>query len=39
MIAHLAAPGRGDIPLGQAFWEYAIAYGTIGGGGGETGPY
>jgi hypothetical protein len=20
---------RGDLPLGQAFWEYAIAYGTI----------
>ena len=19
---------RGDLPLGQAFWEYAIAYGT-----------
>jgi hypothetical protein len=29
MIAHLAALWRGDIPLGQAFWEYAIAYGTI----------
>ena len=20
---------RGDLPLGQAFWEYAIAYGTV----------
>ena len=20
---------RGDLPLGQAFWEYSIAYGTI----------
>jgi hypothetical protein len=20
---------RGELPLGQAFWEYAIAYGTI----------
>ena len=20
---------RGDLPLGQAFWKYAIAYGTI----------
>lgn len=29
MIALLAALWRGDIPLGQAFWEYAIAYGTI----------
>ncbi len=29
MIARLAALWRGDIPLGQAFWEYAIAYGTI----------
>ena len=29
MIAHLAALWRGDIPLGQAFWEYAIAYGTV----------
>lgn len=29
MKAHLAALWRGDIPLGQAFWEYAIAYGTI----------
>jgi hypothetical protein len=29
MIAHLAALWRGDIPLGQTFWEYAIAYGTI----------
>jgi len=29
VTAHLAALRRGDIPLGQAFWEYAIAYGTI----------
>ena len=29
MIAHLAALWRGDIPLDQAFWEYAIAYGTV----------
>ena len=29
VTAHLAALWRGDIPLGQAFWEYAIAYGTI----------
>jgi hypothetical protein len=29
VIAHLAALWRGDIPLGQAFWEYDIAYGTI----------
>jgi hypothetical protein len=29
MIALLAALWRGDIPLGQAFWKYAIAYGTI----------
>jgi hypothetical protein len=27
-MGHLAALWRGDIPLGQAFWEYAIAYGT-----------
>ena len=27
--AHLVALWRGDVPLGQAFWEYAIAYGTI----------
>jgi hypothetical protein len=25
----LAALWRGDLPLGQAFWEYAIAYGMI----------
>jgi hypothetical protein len=25
----LRALWRGDLPLGQAFWEYAITYGTI----------
>jgi hypothetical protein len=25
----LIALWRGDFPLGQAFWHYAIAYGTI----------
>jgi hypothetical protein len=25
----LTALWRGDFPLGQAFWHYAIAYGTI----------
>jgi hypothetical protein len=29
VIAHLAALWRGDVPLGQAFWKYAIVYGTI----------
>jgi hypothetical protein len=29
LIAHLTALWRGDLALGQAFWEYAIAYGTI----------
>src|SRR5665648_1097948 len=29
VIAQLAALWRGNLPLGQAFWEYAIAYGTI----------
>jgi hypothetical protein len=28
-MATLLALWRGDLPLGQAFWEYAIAYGTI----------
>jgi hypothetical protein len=28
MTERLKALWRGDIPLGQAFWEYAIAYGT-----------
>jgi hypothetical protein len=28
-MAPLAALWKGEIPLGQAFWEYAIAYGTI----------
>lgn len=29
MLARLTRLWRGDIPLGQAFWGYAIAYGTI----------
>jgi len=29
VTAPLLALWRGDLPLGQAFWEYAIAYGTI----------
>ena len=29
MRPHLVALWRGDVALGQAFWEYAIAYGTI----------
>jgi hypothetical protein len=28
-VAPLVALWRGDVPLGQAFWEYAIVYGTI----------
>jgi hypothetical protein len=28
-VGHLVALWRGDVPLGQAFWEYAIVYGTI----------
>lgn len=28
-MAHLAALWKGDVPLGQAFWGYAIVYGTI----------
>ena len=28
-MAHLVALWRGDVPLGQAFWGYAIVYGTI----------
>ena len=30
MRRHLAALWRGEVPLRQAFWEYAIAYGTTG---------
>src|SRR5215207_9890621 len=29
VMAPLVALWRGDVPLGQAFWEYAIVYGTI----------
>ena len=29
VVAHLVALWRGDVPLGQAFWGYAIVYGTI----------
>ena len=29
LVAALSALWRGELPLGQAFWEYAIAYGTI----------
>ena len=29
MKRRLAALWRGELPLAQAFWEYAIAYGTI----------
>ena len=28
-MAHLVALWKGDVPLGQAFWAYAIVYGTI----------
>lgn len=28
-VAHLVALWRGDVPLGEAFWVYAIGYGTI----------
>jgi hypothetical protein len=28
-VAHLVALWKGDVPLGQAFWGYAIVYGTI----------
>ena len=28
-MAHLVALWKGDVPLGQAFWGYAIVYGTI----------
>src|SRR5680860_472208 len=28
-VAHLVALWKGSIPLGQAFWGYAIVYGTI----------
>ena len=29
-MAHLVALWKGDVPLGQAIWAYAIVYGTIG---------
>jgi hypothetical protein len=29
VVAPLVAFWKGDVPLGQAFWEYAIVYGTI----------
>jgi hypothetical protein len=29
VVAPLVALWRGNVPLSQAFWEYAIAYGTI----------
>jgi hypothetical protein len=28
-VAHLVALWKGHVPLGQAFWGYAIVYGTI----------
>ena len=28
-MAHLVALWKGNVPLGQAFWGYAIVYGTI----------
>jgi hypothetical protein len=28
-VVYLVALWRGDVPLGQAFWGYAIVYGTI----------
>ena len=28
-MAHLVALWKGHVPLGQAFWGYAIVYGTI----------
>jgi len=28
-VAHLVALWKGNVPLGQAFWGYAIVYGTI----------
>jgi hypothetical protein len=29
IVMALSALWKGELPLGQAFWEYAIAYGTI----------
>lgn len=29
LVAALSALWKGELPLSQAFWEYAIAYGTI----------
>lgn len=29
IVAALSALWKGELPLSQAFWEYAIAYGTI----------
>ena len=29
LVAALSALWKGELSLGQAFWEYAIAYGTI----------
>jgi hypothetical protein len=29
VVAQLVALWRGELPLSQAFWEYAIVYGTI----------
>jgi len=29
VVAPLVALWRGNVPLNQAFWEYAIVYGTI----------
>ena len=28
-VAHLVALWKGSVPLGQAFWGYAIVYGSI----------
>jgi hypothetical protein len=28
-VAQLVALWRGEVPLRQAFWEYAVVYGTI----------
>ena len=29
-VAHLVALWKGNIPLSEAFWGYAIVYGTVG---------
>ena len=29
LVTALSALWKGELPLGQAFWEYAIAYGTV----------